>query len=177
MMYNYNRYNRNLGHNERQLNQSDFIVSKTDLKGVITYANPTFLSISGYTMSELLGANHNIIRHPDMPRAIFTFIWEQLGRGKAVYAYVKNLTKDGSFYWTFAYIAPDYNAKGDIIGYHSERRAPNPKAITDITILYNRLKKLEIEYNVEKALDYLHSKVSQGHSSYENYMYTLQNQE
>jgi len=176
-MFNYNRYDRKMGHNERKLNQSDFIVSKTDLKGAITYANPTFLEISGYHTAELLGTNHNIIRHPDMPRAVFSYVWEQIKAGKVVYAYVKNLTKDGSFYWTFAYIAPDYNAKGDIIGYHSERRAPNPKALTDITLLYNQLKQIEIQYDMERAVEHLLSTASQKGESYEDYIYTLQNQQ
>jgi PAS domain S-box-containing protein len=175
-MYNYNRYDRKMGHNERKLNQSDLIVSKTDMKGMITYANPTFLEISGYHTAELLGINHNIIRHPDMPRALFSMIWNQLNAGKDIYAYVKNLAKDGSFYWTFAYIAPDYNAKGDIIGYHSERRAPNPKAILDITLLYDRLKQLEIQYDIDTAREYLLTTASQQGGSYEHYVYTLQNQ-
>lgn len=176
-MYSYNRYDRKLGYNERKLNQSDFIVSKTDLKGMITYANPTFLEISGYFTSELLGANHNIIRHPDMPRALFSFMWGQLKAEKGVYAYVKNLAKDGSFYWTFAYIAPDYNAKGDIIGYHSERRAPNPKAIMDITLLYDRLKQIEIQHDVDAALEHLATTASHKAGSYEKYIYDLQNQQ
>jgi len=175
-MYNYNRYDRKIGHNERKLNQSDFIVSKTDLKGIITYANPTFLEISGYYTSELLGSNHNVVRHPDMPRALFAFVWNQLKAGKGLYAYVKNLTKDGSFYWTFAYITPDYNAKGDIIGYHSERRAPNPKAIMDITLLYDRVKQLEIQHDVDAALEYLATTASLKAGSYEKYIFNLQNQ-
>lgn len=175
-MFNYNRYDRKLGHNERKLNQSDFIVSKTDLKGMITYANPTFLEISGYHTAELLGINHNIIRHPDMPRALFAYMWDQLKAGKTVYGYVKNMAKDGSFYWTFAYIAPDYNAKGDVIGYHSERRAPNPKAIMDITLLYDRVKQLEVQYDIAAAQEYLLGSASRQSGSYENYIYTLQNQ-
>ncbi len=175
-MFYYNRYDRKIGHNERKLNQSDFIVSKTDLKGSITYANPTFLEISGYHTAELLGFNHNIIRHPDMPRTLFFYVWEQLKAGKALYAYVKNLAKDGSFYWTFAYIAPDYNARGETIGYHSERRAPNPKAIMDITLLYDRIKQLEIQYDMETALEHLLTVASQKGGSYEHYIYTLQNQ-
>lgn len=176
-MYNYNRHDRKLGYAERRLNQSDFIVSKTDLKGLITYANPTFLDITGYSTSELLGVNHNIIRHPDMPRALFASMWSQLESGKSIYAYVKNLTKDGSYYWVFAYIAPDYNEKGDIVGYHSERRAPNPKAVMGMTILYDRMKQLEIKESVEAAQAYFSQIAIKTSGSVETYIHNLQNQD
>lgn len=176
-MYDYNRYNHKLGYTELKLNQSDLIVTKTDLKGIITYANPTFLDITGYYTSELVGKNHNIIRHADMPRAIFTFMWSELQSGRSVYAYIKNLAKDGSFYWTFAYVAPDYSSKGEIIGYHSERRAPNPKAIQDITIFYNRIKQTEMQNDVKSGVKLLLNVAINKSGSYEKYIYTLQNQD
>lgn len=176
-MFNYNRYDREIGHNELKLNKSDLIVSKTDLKGVITYANPTFLHISGYRTDELLEQNHNIVRHPDMPRAVFEHMWSNLKEGKHVYCFVKNLTKDGSFYWVFAYIVPDFDDKGSVIGYHSERRAPNPKAVNEIINLYEKVKKIEIRDGVDAALEYINHVGAQKADSCENYVYKLQNQE
>lgn len=176
-MFDYNRYGKTIGHDELKLNKSDLIVSKTDLKGVITYANPTFVKITGYRTDELIGENHNIVRHPDMPRAVFEHIWSQLKDEKHVYCYIKNLTKDGSFYWVFAYIMPDYDEKGSVIGYHSERRAPNPKAINEIVNLYDRVKKIEIARDVDAALEYLNHVGLQKAESCENYIYKLQNQE
>jgi PAS domain S-box-containing protein len=176
-MYNYNKYNRALGFNERKLNSSDFIVSKTDKKGIITYANPSLLKITEYTMDELIGENHNIIRHPDMPRALYKHVWDEIQEGRHVYAYIKNLTKDGSFYWVFAYIVPDYNDKGDVIGYHSERRAPNLKALPDIVNLYNNMKQIEVNSGVDDALAYMNELVSSKADSYTKYVFKLQNQE
>lgn len=176
-MFNYNKYNLKIGHNELKLNKSDLIVSKTDLKGMITYANPTFLSISGYTTAELLGKNHNIVRHPDMPRTIFEHMWSELEEGKHVYCYIKNLAKEGSFYWVFAYIMPDYNEKGSVIGYHSERRAPNPKAINEIVNLYDKVKKIEIKDGIESALKHLNNVGVQKADNCANYIFKLQNQE
>lgn len=175
-MYNYNKYNIDLGFNERKLNSSDFIVSKTDKKGIITYANPSFLKITEYTMNELVGKNHNIIRHPDMPRAVFKFVWDEIQQGRDVYAYMKNLAKDGSFYWVFAYVVPDYNENGDVIGYHSERRAPNLKALPDIINLYNDMKQIEVETGVDEALAHMKKVVSNKADSYTKYVYKLQNQ-
>ncbi len=81
-----------------------FIVSKTDLKGRITYVNRAFCAIAGYGEGELLGAPHSIIRHPDMPRAVFKLLWDRLAEGCEVFAQVKNLTRNGDFYRVFAHV-------------------------------------------------------------------------
>jgi len=176
-MYNYNRNNRQIGYQELRLNRSDLIVSKTDTRGIITYANPSFVKISEFSTKELVGQPHNIVRHPDMPRAIFARMWKVLETEKPTYCYVKNLTKNGSFYWVFAYMAPDLDAKGSVIGYHSERRAPNPKAIPEIENLYEKVKHIEIAEGIEAALSYLNNIGTLKAESCENYIYKLQNQE
>jgi PAS domain S-box-containing protein len=175
-MFNYNKYDRDIGFRELKLNQSDLIVSKANLEGIITYANPSFIKITGYKSYELMDQNHNIIRHPDMPKALFAYIWKELKNGNDAYGFVKNLTKDGSFYWVFAYMVPDYNEKGSVIGYHSERRAPNPKAIAEISILYEQIKHIEIRDGIESAVAHLHDVASQRAKNYYNYVYKLQNQ-
>lgn len=81
---------------ERQFNEGEIVVSKTDLKGKILYGNRIFIELSGYTEKELLGKSHNIVRHPDMPKVIFKFLWDFVQSGKEIAAYVKNLSKDGS---------------------------------------------------------------------------------
>ena len=176
-MFNYNRNDRVVGYQELKLNRSDLIVSKTDTNGLITYANPSFVRISGYSTKELVGQPHNIMRHPDMPRAIFARMWKMLQSDKPIYCYVKNLAKDGSFYWVFAYMIPDLDAKGNVIGYHSERRAPNPKAIAEIENLYEKVKHIEIADGIEAALSYLNHIGTLKAESCENYIYKLQNQE
>lgn len=118
------------------MREGDFIVSKTDLKGLITYGNRTFIEYSGYSSQELLGANHNIIRHPDMPRAAFKLLWDTISTGKEFFAYVKNMAKDGSFYWVFANVTPDFDTNGNIIGYFSVRRKPRESAIATISEVY-----------------------------------------
>ncbi len=95
---------------ERTLPDNSYIVSKTDLKGKITYANRIFMDMAHYSEKELLGIQHNIIRHPDMPRGAFKFVWDTIAQGKEVFAYVKNLAKDGHYYWVFANITPDLDA-------------------------------------------------------------------
>ncbi len=86
---------------ERVMRNDDFIVSKTDIKGRISYANKIFIEFSGYSQDELLNSQHNIIRHPDMPRAVFHLLWKTLQDGREFNGYVKNLSNDGGFYWVF----------------------------------------------------------------------------
>lgn len=128
---------------ERVLAEDDFIVSKTDLKGNITYGNRIFIQISGYTEQELLGEPHSILRHPDMPRVVFKLLWDTLQAKREIWAYVKNLAKDGSFYWVFANITPSFDSSGNPIGYYSVRRKPRPEAIQVIAPLYRTLLEAE----------------------------------
>jgi PAS domain S-box-containing protein len=121
---------------EKVMREHDFIVSKTDLKGRITYGNRIFIEYSGFSEQELLGAPHNIIRHPDMPRGVFKFLWDTLAQQKEIFAYVKNMAKDGSFYWVFANVTPDYDASGNVIGYLSVRRAPKRSAVDVLSGVY-----------------------------------------
>ncbi|BEV72577.1 MULTISPECIES: PAS domain-containing protein [unclassified Paludibacterium] len=124
---------------EKVMREHDFIVSKTDTKGIITYGNRVFIEYSGYTEAELLGAQHNIIRHPDMPRGVFKLLWDTISSGHEIFAYVKNMAKDGSFYWVFANVTPDYDEQGRIIGYYSVRRCPKRSAVEICADLYQQM--------------------------------------
>jgi PAS domain S-box-containing protein len=124
---------------ERSFAVDEFIVSKTDTRGVITYANDVFLRVSGYSMGQLLGQPHNIIRHPGMPRAVFALLWEALGRRQEMFAYINNLAADGAHYWVLAHVTPSYGPDGSVVGFHSSRRRPSPGAIAAVTPVYERL--------------------------------------
>jgi PAS domain S-box-containing protein len=124
---------------EKVMREEDFIVSKTDLKGRITYGNRVFIEFSGYSAAELLGAQHNIIRHPDMPRGVFKFLWDTIGGDAECCAYVKNMAKDGSYYWVFANITPDHDLRGNITGYFSVRRQPKRAAVDAMSDVYRAM--------------------------------------
>ena len=130
---------------ERLMRESDFIVSKTDLKGRIIYGNEIFIEFSGYSEAELLGSQHNIIRHPDMPRVVFHLLWDYLAKDKEIFAFVKNMSKDGGYYWVFTHVAPMKDKNNQKIGYTSVRRMPNPKAIPIVTEVYRLM--LDAEKN------------------------------
>ena len=129
----------------------ELIVSKTDLRGVITYANDVFLRISRYELDEVLGRPHNLIRHPEMPRAVFALLWHTLSEGRELFAYINNLASDGAHYWVLAHVTPSYSADGAVIGYHSNRRRPSPGAIRTVTPLYRRLVEEERRHPTAKA--------------------------
>ncbi|MBU4216092.1 MAG: PAS domain-containing protein [Actinobacteria bacterium] len=127
----------------RTFGVEEIIVSKTDPRGHITYANDVFVRVSGYTEAELMGAPHSILRHPAMPRAVFSYLWEAIAAGREVFAYVLNLAADGVAYWVLAHITPTYDGAGAIVGYHSNRRWPSPAAIAAVEPLYARLRAAE----------------------------------
>ena len=121
---------------ERVMREDDFIVSMTDPKGIITYGNRTFIEFSGYSEAELLGSQHNIIRHPDMPRAVFKLLWDKIQNREECFAYVKNMSKDGGFYWVFTNVTPNFDASENITGYFSVRRKPRASGIKTMAEVY-----------------------------------------
>ncbi|CAA0082029.1 Aerotaxis receptor [BD1-7 clade bacterium] len=119
------------------------IVSRTDTSGVITHMNQAFIDMSGFTEDELIGQPHAILRHPDMPRAVFKEIWETAGRGEKWSGYVKNLRKDGGYYWVNATVIPNYR-NGELVGFSSVRRKPSPSKIAEIVAVYEAMKEEEV---------------------------------
>lgn len=123
---------------ERTFGAEEIIVSKTDPQGRITYANDVFVRVSGFELDELLGQPHSVIRHPDMPRAVFQRLWDTIREGDEIFAYVKNLATDGSYYWVLAHVTPSQR-DGRTVGYHSNRRLPAPAAVREVEELYDVL--------------------------------------
>ncbi len=130
---------------EKEVTSIDLIVSKSDENGNITYVNPVFMKISGYKQGDLLDEPHSILRHPDMPKVIFKYLWDNLKAGNDVFAYVKNLCKDGSFYWVLAAVKTAKNPDGSFRNYMSTRRCITQDAKNTISALYTDL--LTIEKN------------------------------
>jgi aerotaxis receptor len=114
------------------------IVSSTDPSGVIKKVNQAFVEMSGYSESELIGSPHSILRHPDMPPVAFKDLWDTICNEKIWQGYVKNLRKDGGFYWVKATVIPNIR-KGKIVGYTSVRRKPARSKIEDCIKRYPTL--------------------------------------
>lgn len=124
---------------ERTFGADELIVSKTDPKGIIRYANSVFLRVSDYVEEDVLGRPHNVIRHPDMPRCVFRLLWETLESGQEIFAYIVNLAGDGAHYWVLAHVTPSFGPRGEIVGYHSNRRLPDRRAVEQIVPIYASL--------------------------------------
>ncbi len=118
------------------------IISRTDLSGIITYANETFADISGYYVDELIGKPHSIVRHPDMPKSVFKDLWENLEKGEVWQGYVKNRRKDNGYYWVHANISGVYK-DGKLVGYKSVRSPIDRETKIKMQKEYDRLKEQE----------------------------------
>ncbi len=134
---------KNITNREKMLSDDDFIVSKTDTKGFITYCNRIFVEMAGWSRFELIGANHNIIRHPHMPKIAFKILWDLVSNKQEFFGFVKNLRKDGGFYWVFAYITADVDLNDRIVGYTSFRKKPSRKGIEFLEPIYKKLVEAE----------------------------------
>ena len=160
--------------NEKQLSADEFIVSKTDAKGRILYGNKIFIKISGYEEHELLGQPHSILRHPEMPKLIFALLWERVKAKKEIFAYVKNICKDGSFYWVLANVTVTLGGKGEIIDLHSVRRKPSLKAMQVIPALYKQLLEAEKRGGMSASQELLDTILQAKGESYDDFIFNLQ---
>jgi len=165
-------------HVERTMRDGDFIVSKTNTKGQLTYFNRIFVEFSGYTEEQLLGQQHNIVRHPHMPRSIFHLLWSRIQSGEEIFAYVKNMHADGSFYWVYANVTASLDLNGNIVGYYSVRRKPSTKAMATIPTLYDEIYAEEQRHPSKDQLNagatFLNTKLSELGISYDHFVYQLQ---
>ncbi|AQW87710.1 PAS sensor-containing signal-transduction protein [Campylobacter pinnipediorum subsp. caledonicus] len=159
---------------ERQVSESAFLVSKTDKSGRITYCNVPFINIVGAKGNELIGKQHNIVRHPDMPKVIFKMLWEKIESKQEIFAYVKNRSFDGSFYWVFANITASLDQSENIVGYYSVRRKPNQKALDVIKPLYEKLLNLEKNGGVDASFKYLQNLLNEKNTTYDEFVNNLQ---
>jgi len=159
---------------ERVMKEDDFIISKTNTKGHITYCNEIFMDMAAMSEAELLGKPHSIVRHPDMPKSIFKLLWKQIGEKKEVFAYVKNLSKDGSFYWVLANVTPSYDTKNNVIGYYSVRIKPKTSALEIIKPLYKTLLNIEASSGIDAAISHLHKLLEEKGVSYDEFVISIQ---
>jgi PAS domain S-box-containing protein len=163
---------------ERRFEPHEIIVSKTDKKGKITYANTVFTRVSQYSEDELLNAPHNIVRHPAMPRCVFKVLWDTIAAGQEIFAYVLNRAKSGDHYWVFAHVTPTFDERGMIIGYHSSRRVAEPRALAKIEPIYSLLLSEEKKHanprdGMAAAGKVLTDYLASEKMSYEQFVFTL----
>ena len=172
--------NRNLTGVERTFDDDEIIVSKTDTTGRLTYVNGSFLRLYGGTESEVLGQPHSLVRHPSMPRCIFKLLWDTLGQGQEIFAYVVNRSKNGDHYWVLAHATPSRDASGSVVGYHSNRRVPNRQVVSGvIEPLYKQLLDIENRHanrkdGMNEAFETLSNILKEKGVEYDEFIFSLQ---
>ena len=160
--------------NEIKLSDKQYIVSRTDSLGVIEYGNDYFHEICGYSEAELVGRPHNIVRHPDMPKVLFKMMWERISKGGDIRAIVKNLAKDGSFYWVVTEFEPKIDpVTNKILSHTAFRRHVPQRAINAIAPIYQTLLEIEKEHNVQASEDFLLEFLEKNNTTYDAYVEKL----
>lgn len=160
---------------ETPFDRNELIVSKTDTRGTIIACNDIFAKMSGWSEEELMGSNHNLIRHPDMPQIAFQLCWDIIRDKKEFFGYVKNLRKDGGYYWVFAYITGNWQGSGEITSYTSYRRFAPELAVKTVSPIYKLLLKAEKEGGIIESGEAMNRYLANnGFGSYDNFIVDLQ---
>jgi len=158
---------------EIKFSKKKFIVSKTDIKGNIIFTNKNFSEISGYTEAELVGEPHNILRHPDMPRAVFFLVWKTLLAGNSISGIIKNLAKDGRYYWVIADLEAKKDANGNVVSLTAFRRIAPEHVVETVEELYKTMLSIEKKHGMEKSLGYLEAFLEESNISYNDFIEEL----
>ncbi|MBU1659323.1 PAS domain-containing protein [bacterium] len=159
---------------EIKLNPKRYIVSKTDSKGIIEYGNDYFVEISGYSESELIGKAHNIVRHPDMPKIVFKMMWDRINKAQNIMAVVKNLAKNGSYYWVVTEFEPKVDPiTNAIISHTAFRKAAPQNAIDTMTPIYQKLLEIEKDGGMAASEKYLRGFLEENNTTYDDFINEL----
>ena len=165
---------------ERTFGEHELIVSKTDPRGIITYANSVFCRVSGYEDRQILGKPHNLVRHPDMPRGVFRLLWERLKAGREIFSLVVNLASNGDHYWVLAHVTPSFSPQGNLLGYHSNRRSPQPRMVREFAELYRPMREIEVQHSnpkkaAEASLQFLLDQLKSSGLDYDEFFFSRLN--
>jgi PAS domain S-box-containing protein len=157
-----------------EMQEDDFIVSKTDTKGRLTYVNKIFMTMAEYTEAELLGKPHNIVRHPEMPKTVFKLLWDRIQNKEEIFAFVVNKTKKDNEYWVLANVTASVDERGNIIGYYSVRRKPNENALNIIKPLYAQMLQAERSGGIAAGEKVLNDALFKEGVSYDEFIISIQ---
>ncbi len=164
---------------ERFFGDDDIIVSKTDLKGRILYANKLFMTLADLKETDCLDQPHSLVRHPDMPRTVFHLLWDTIQKGREIFAFVKNRAMNGDHYWVYAHVTPTIDGAGKVTGYHSTRRNPNRDVLQNKIIpLYAKLLQAENgaadrKAGLQRGLDVFTDVLKSESKAYDQFILTL----
>jgi len=153
--------------------KNSFIVSKTDIEGNINFVNQNFCDVTGYTYEELMGEPHSVIRHPDMPQAIFYMIWKSLLAGMEISAIIKNVAKSGKYYWIITDFSMERDSSGKLEIFSSFSRHTSSYVSEEMQELYDAMNYAERKSGIEGSLMYLENFLEEKNLSYNDYLESL----
>ena len=156
-----------------KVDKKRMIVSKTDVKGKIIYGNEYFCELTGYKESELISSPHNIIRHPDMPKAVFYLMWQHLKAGRSIMAVVKNMAKNGNYYWVTTDFEVVKDAHGYIKYYIAYRQAAPVHVVEEMEKLYKKLIAIEEIHDMKASVDYINAFLEEKQMNYDQFIEDL----
>jgi len=168
-----NTIERKMKQKEVKCATQEVIITRTDLKGNIIYHNPTFSKINGFKGASVINKPHNIVRHPDMPKAIFKIIWSIIQQGLPIQALIKNRTHDGHYYWALINWKVQKNRDEEIISYVAYAKQAPRHAIKVLSPVYNMMLQIEKEHDIASSLEYFHSFLNEEGVTYSQYMEKL----
>lgn len=160
----------NLPDKEITIGSRDILITRTDHAGVIDYGNESFVKISGYSKEEFIGQNHNLIRHPDMPKVIFHLMWKSIKKRKNFTAILKNLAKDGSYYWVITDFKTKEDYSGAIHSHIAYRRAVSKSALEIIEPLYSTLLRIEEDHGLNASIQYFNRYILERDGDYNSFI-------
>ena len=160
---------------ETEWDRSKVLLSKTDAKGTIMYANEAFIDVCGYDDFELMGKPHSFIRHPDMPQIVFKMLWEELKNGNDYTAIIKNMSKTGRYYWVVIDFKVIEDSHGQLSYTGEQRSVPSDIIVKTIEPLYNKLSQIEKMRDVSSAENYITGYLEERSKTYVEYIQTLIN--
>jgi len=155
---------------EVSFKEYELIVSTTDKKGNILYANDIFCKVAGYKKDELINKPHNIIRHPDMPKAVFKLLWDRVLNNQTIYAFVKNKTKDGNYYWVKAFVSAILDENNQIKKLVSYRKKANSYAVKVVGKLFKQLVEYEKDHTVKESVEFLERYLDDRNLNYDQFV-------
>ncbi len=159
---------------EIKVGDQRMIVSRTNTKGIIEYANHDFCDVSGYTLGELTNKPHNIVRHPDMPAAVFKLMWQRLQNGQDIYAVVKNMAKNGDHYWvTTKFDTRKHPFEKSVTGYVAYRQAAPAQVVEVMSKIYADMLEVEKANGIEASENFLYGFLDAKGMTYDEFVHDL----
>ena len=150
----------------------ELIVTKTNTEGTMTYGSQSFFQLTGYKEAELLGQSHQILHHPDVPKAYYKLLLDFNANGREYFGVYKAKTKQGNYYWGFVHVTPNHNGKKQLLGYQSITRPAKPQAVDEFSEWYRQMRDIERNNKTSKSVDFIFDQIAKKGLNYSEFLFS-----